>query len=86
MGFTARDRLPARVQRSEAGTVSMAVAEAAYRDYGRLYDQSLERILERGGFSWAEMVYQLYAEIVRLEQGDEVARELRMQDHIGPRR
>lgn len=74
--------LPARVQRAGAGHCSRELVEVAYRDYGRHFDQSLERILQRGGFSWAEMAYQLFAEIVRIEQGEAVARALRLRDHV----
>lgn len=63
-------RLPAPVQRSHAGQVSMAVAKAAYRDYARRHGttQSLERLLERGGFSWAELVVHLYSELTQTRE------------------
>lgn len=70
------------VQRSRRGHASMELLEVAYRDYGRHYSQSLERINQRGGFAWSEIAYQLFAEIVRIEQGDAAARELNLRDHV----
>lgn len=44
-----------------AGYVPWAVAEKAYETYARLYgtDQTLERLAERGGFAWSELVWLL---------------------------
>ena len=58
-------RNPVPVQASKAGQVPRVIAEAAYRDYKRRYgtQQSLDRMIERGGFSWAELVAFLYCEL-----------------------
>lgn len=32
------------------------VAEIAHQEYAKYHDQSLERIAERGGFGWLELV------------------------------
>lgn len=41
-----------------AGSVPWSVAEVAYQTYSKLYgsNQSLERLAERGGFGWSELV------------------------------
>ncbi len=60
----ARDAMATRmfpIQRDDngpAGSVPWAVAEEAYRAYvaDGHGDQSLERLAQRGGFSWGELV------------------------------
>ena len=66
-------RKPAPVQATRAGRVDRRIAEVAYRDYARRYgrDQTLERLLERGGFSWGELVFLLFSEVRRLEGDSE---------------
>ena len=41
-----------------AGQVPWGIAEAAYKAYSRKYGvgQSLQRLAERGGFGWSELV------------------------------
>ncbi len=55
----------------EAGHVPWAVAKAAYDVYSRLYgkDQSLERLAERGGFGWSELVWLLRGGHKKDEEG-----------------
>ena len=62
----------APVQAVRQGFVSRAIVEAAYRDYARRQgtSQSLVRLLERGGFSWAELTFHLYSELVHQRQAD----------------
>jgi hypothetical protein len=47
--------------RREAGWIPWGVAEEAYKVYSRRYgkDQSLERLAQRGGFGWSELVWLL---------------------------
>lgn len=55
----------APVQASRSGHVAREIVAIAYRDYARRYGngQSLDRLLERGGFDWAELVAHLYSEL-----------------------
>lgn len=57
------------VQKSINPTISAEYAEEAYKEYQAQFgsSQSLERLYERGGFSYAEMVMLLYQRIKRLE-------------------
>lgn len=50
--------------RRPAGCVPWGIAEAAYATYSKWYgkDQSLERLAERGGFGWSELVSLLRAD------------------------
>ena len=59
----------APVQESSTGAVHPKVAEAAYREYSRLYgtDQSLSRMNQRGGFGWSELVEFLYSQIEKTD-------------------
>jgi hypothetical protein len=52
-----------------AGHVPWSVATAAYATYSRLYGtgQSLERLAERGGFSWSELVWLLQGGVGKCE-------------------
>lgn len=55
--------------RIPAGQVPWCVAELAYAEYSRLYgtDQSLQRLADRGGFSWCELVWLLRGNCSRSE-------------------
>ncbi|HDY4931549.1 TPA: hypothetical protein RPG34_003381 [Yersinia enterocolitica] len=57
------------VQKSTNPTIRAEYAEEAYKEYRAQFgsSQSLERLYERGGFSYAEMVMLLYQRIKRLE-------------------
>lgn len=52
------DGVGGRAPRREAGWVPWAIAEEAYKVYSKRYgkDQPLERLAQRGGFSWSELV------------------------------
>lgn len=60
--MTGRD---APVQATRRGRVARDLVEIAYRDYARRNgtSQSLDRLLERGGFDWAELVVHLFGEL-----------------------
>ena len=50
-------------------TVPWHIAEEAYKEYKAQFgdQQSLERLRERGGFGWIEIIYLLFDRIVRIE-------------------
>lgn len=54
---------PHPVQAERQGRIDPAVTARAYEVYSHLYGtgQSLDRLNERGGFSWGELVMFLYA-------------------------
>ncbi|MCB5312093.1 hypothetical protein [Yersinia intermedia] len=58
------------VQKSVNPTILAEYAEEAYKEYRAQFGtrQSLERLYERGGFSYAEMVMLLYQRVKRLEE------------------
>lgn len=49
--------------------VPRTIAEVVYKEYAAEYgiSQSLDRLGERGGFGWTEMVNLLFSRVVRLE-------------------
>ena len=61
------DKFP--VQQGQQNVIDEEIARIAYKHYAERYgnQQSFERIRERGGFSWYELVTFLYAEILELE-------------------
>lgn len=54
--------------------IDRAIAEEAYKEYAETYgaDQSFERLCERGGFGWGEIIALLYARCRRLETGKSI--------------
>jgi hypothetical protein len=74
----------APVQAAKRGRVSREIVETAYHDYSRRQgdQQSLDRLLERGGFSWAELVFHLYSELVTRHEDRGASRRPSFHDHI----
>lgn len=58
-----------RVQKTQSTEIDIELAKEAYKAYVRKYghSQTFDRIIERGGFSWAEIAYHLYEQIQHLE-------------------
>ncbi|OCJ44091.1 hypothetical protein [Serratia sp. 14-2641] len=57
------------VQKTKAVEIKIEIAQEAYKEYAAQFGkgQSLERLCERGGFSWYELASLLYDRIKRLE-------------------
>ncbi len=57
------------VQQTHMADIPKEWAEEAYKEYSAQFgtQQSLERLGERAGFSWGELVMLLYQRIQRLE-------------------
>ena len=55
-----------RVQESSRGMVKKEIMREAFLEYQRRFgnDQSIERIAERGGFGWSELVEFLYSRLM----------------------
>ena len=56
---------------AERGRIPKIFAEEAYKEYAAQYGtrQTLDRLCERGGFAYDEMIGLLYDRIKRLESG-----------------
>ncbi|CAI2035885.1 Uncharacterised protein [Serratia fonticola] len=57
------------VQKTRAVDINIEIAQEAHKEYAAQFGkgQSLERLCERGGFSWYELASLLYDRIKRLE-------------------